>query len=94
MSLKAFRFEVENVRSGEKTAFIGDGETVESAFKDGIKNVTATFRPSSSGGGRNREHGLGVKAKDGTTVLRTLAEFEAKGDDAPVDELPVDELPV
>lgn len=76
MSLKMFKFSVENTRTGESTAFLGQGDSVEVAFKDGVKNVVDPFRPSSSGA-RRPEHSLAVTTKSGAIVKRTLAEFQS-----------------
>lgn len=78
-TLKMFEFSVKNTRTGESTAFLGQGTTVEAAFKDGAGNVIASFRPSSDGKKRPA-HGLAVTCKDGVIRSRTLGEFE--GDEA------------
>lgn len=78
MSVKQFRFSVENTRTRESTAFIGQGETIAEALKDGIKCVEATFRPKSDGQNRGQT-GLAVKLANGSVVNRTLREFESDG---------------
>ena len=76
MSLKLFKFSVENTVTGESCAFLGQGETVADAFKEGSANTSALFRPSTSGAKRP-EHGVAVTTKDGRKVSRTLKEFES-----------------
>ena len=79
MSLKLFRFIVENTRTQETARFLGQGENIQDAFKDGTKNCGDAFRPSSSGAKRP-ENGVAVTLPDGRTVSRRLSEFEG---DAP-----------
>jgi hypothetical protein len=76
MSLKMWRFKVENMRTGETCGFLGQGETMDAAWKEGLKNCTDAFRPSTSGAKRP-EHGIGVTTKDGRDVSRTVKEFES-----------------
>lgn len=76
MSEKFFKFYVENMRTGEKTDFIGQGETMAVAWSDAVKLVNEHFRPSSSGKKTN-PHGVHVMTKDGRSVHRTLQEFES-----------------
>lgn len=75
MSLKQFRFEVTNTRTGEKAAFIGDGEKMAEAFAEGVKNCQSAFRPKDGKGGN--EQGMAVTTKQGGVVKRTLREFES-----------------
>jgi len=75
MSLKLFEFSVKNTRTGESTAFLGQGTTVKQAFDDGTANVIDSFRPSSNGQKRP-PHGLAVTGSDGQVRSRTLAQFE------------------
>ncbi len=75
MSLKQFRFTIENTKTRETARFLGQGETVEEAWKDGFKNIQDPFRPSSSGAKRP-EHGCAVTLPSGAIVSRTLKEFQ------------------
>ena len=76
MSVKQFKFSVENTRTRESTAFIGQGETIAEALKDGMKCVEATFRPKSDGQNRG-QIGLAVHLANGSIVNRPLREFES-----------------
>jgi hypothetical protein len=75
---KQFKFTVENTRTGESTKFIGQGNSVAEAIKDGLACVEATFRPKNDGKKRDSVS-LGVFTKDGQFVKRTLSEFESDG---------------
>lgn len=76
MSQKLFRFSIENLRTKETTAFIGQGDTIDVAMKDGIKGANTPFRPKNDGKSRP-DNGVMVKTSSGATVRRTLAEFES-----------------
>lgn len=78
MSVKQFKFSVENTRTRESASFIGQGETIAEALKDGMKCVEATFRPKSDGQNRGQT-GLAVHLANGEVVNRTLREFESDG---------------
>lgn len=65
MSLKQFRFEVTNTRTGEKAAFIGDGETLKAAMADGVSNL------------QSPDAKMAVKTTQGGVAPRTIAEFES-----------------
>lgn len=75
MSLKMFRFSVENMTTREKTAFIGDGECVLDALKEGMKNTAQTSRFKENDNSRS-EVGLAVRLPSGGIVFRKLADFE------------------
>lgn len=75
MSLKLFCFIVENTRTKETARFLGQGDNIQDAFKDGTKNCGDAFRPSSSGAKRP-ENGIAVTLPDGRAVSRRLSEFE------------------
>lgn len=77
MSQKNFRFSIENMATRETTAFIGQGETIADAVKDGLKNVTDSFRPKNDGKSRP-ENGLAVTLKNGRMVNRTLVQFQSE----------------
>jgi hypothetical protein len=77
VSQRLFKFSVENLSSGESADFIGQGETVLEALSEGVKNVNATWRPSSSGK-KTGSHDLMVRTKDGQVVRRSMQEFESK----------------
>lgn len=75
MSLKLYEFTAKNCRTGDAIRFLGQGLSVDEAWKEGLKNTTAPFRPSSDGKKRP-EHGVAVLLKDGRTVNSTLKDFE------------------
>lgn len=74
MSLKLFKFTVENTRTAETTNFLGQGHTVEEAFKDGIKNCRTQFRGKNDGKARD-ELGMMVQTAQGVKH-RPLPEFK------------------
>lgn len=82
-TLKQFTFFVLNGCTKEIATFIGQGEDLESAWKDAIVTITGKFRPDSSGGGEVLP--LNIKLPNGENVSRMKADFE--GDDPyPEDE--------
>lgn len=81
MSLKHFEFTIRNTRTNETCEFIGQGETIEEAFKDGAKNVIATFRPRD--GAKRDEHGISVTLRDGRKTNCTLKVFESDAGASP-----------
>lgn len=75
MSLKQFRFTIENTLTHERTAFIGDGYGISDALKDGMKCVQ--FPSSHRGdGGARPPLGLAVHLRSGEIVNRALEQFE------------------
>ncbi len=75
MSLKLFRFSVENMTTHEHAKFIGQGSTIAAAISDGLKVVQDTFRPKNDGKQRD-PHGLAVTLPSGEIVNRKLQDFE------------------
>jgi hypothetical protein len=76
MSLKMFEFWVKNPVTGEWIHFLGQGERLLAAAKDGIENLEAPFRPKQNG----RPQALtscAVKLRDGRIVGRLLKAFES-----------------
>lgn len=81
MSLKMFEFQVKNTRTKETTFFLGQGENMGDAWKDGYANLSAPFRFKQD----NKPHPpiqLGVVLEDGSRVNRDLKKFEG---DTPFD---------
>lgn len=78
MSEKLFKFTVENTKTREKTHFIGQGETIEAALKEGIKNTKDRFRPR-DGDGKDAM-GIRVELPNGRFVGRSVEDFQG---DAP-----------
>jgi len=81
MSEIQFRFTAENMTTGEKADYIGQGESLEEASKDGLKNLAGTFRPNSNGRvstGHGQPNTMGVTLPGGRIVFRTLREFEGR----------------
>lgn len=79
MSLKMFEFTVTNTRTKESAAFLGQGLTMEEAWKDGAKILNETFRANSNGqttNGKGQPNTLGVQLPDGRRVTRLLRDFE------------------
>jgi hypothetical protein len=75
MSLKMFEFTVLNTRTKERTCFLGQGENMGDAWKDGYANIGAPFRHKQD----NKPHPpipLGVVLEDGTRVNRHQKDFE------------------
>lgn len=80
-TLKLYRIAVTNMRTRETLSFLGQGVSVAEALKEGMANVQASFRPRD---GVTRESSrVAVTLADGSTVLRTLAEFEAQATTLP-----------
>ena len=80
MSLALFRFDVENLSSRERTSFIGQGDTLQEDFAEGLKNVNEPFRPKQDGKFRPPT-GLAVRTAAGQVVTRQVKEFESQKDD-------------
>lgn len=79
MSLKMFMFTVTNTRTKESADFLGQGETMEEAWKDGLKILNDTYRANSNGQtttGKGQPNTMGVQLPDGRRVTRRLKEFE------------------
>lgn len=75
--LQMFAFMVRAEKTGETCGFLGQGTTIEEAWKDGCACINAPFRPSSSGGRPNKPLDLSVTLKDGTKVNRPKEAFES-----------------
>lgn len=73
--LKMFHFTVENTRSKQEFAFLGQGTSVEEAFKDGIANCAAPFRPKQDGRPPILLN-ICVHNPDGTNSMIPLKDFE------------------
>lgn len=83
--MKQFLFTVENA-AGQRFKVRGDGDNPADAFKDALKNVDSTFRPSSSGG-FNKTHNLAVKDRDGKQTEMSIADFSNASPEIPaIDE--------
>lgn len=84
MSEKMFSFMVRNTRTLEETRFDGQGETMDQAWKDSQKILSAPFRPKDGKGAIPIP--LSVYKLDPLTyraqciVERTVKEFEGDGD--------------
>lgn len=74
MSLKHFKFWVQNTRTKRTFAFLGQGETVAEAWREGLANTQAIFRARD---GKGRENGITVRGPDENDVEHmTLQQFE------------------
>jgi hypothetical protein len=74
-----FEFTVTNTRTKESAAFLGQGLTMDEAWKDGVKILNDTFRANSNGqktSGKGQPNTLGVQLPDGRRVTRELRDFE------------------
>lgn len=74
MSEKMFRFTVENTVTLERAQFIGQGETMLDALKDGVKNAQSAIRPGRAGASDMK---LAVKTRTNLLVQRSVSEFES-----------------
>lgn len=74
MSARLFKFYVQNSFTKQGTQFLGQGETLDEAWKDAQKNLNAPFRPK--GGVSSNAIPLTVTLPDGSKVTRTLQDFE------------------
>ena len=72
--LKQFTFFVLNGTTHEIATFIGQGTTIDSAFKDGHAGIIGKFQADSSGGGTVLP--LNVRLPDGRNVSRMQKDFE------------------
>lgn len=80
MSLKMFEFTAVNTRTKESAAFLGQGETMDEAWKDAVKNLHDKFRANSNGQtttGKGQPNTMGVLLPNGARVSRTIKEFES-----------------
>lgn len=71
-----FHFSIRREATKETLEILGQGETVEAAFKDAMKLLGETFRPKNDGRQRPPTSGA-VVLPDGARVSKTLKEFEA-----------------
>lgn len=78
MSEKMFRFTVQNMTTKERTQFIGQGETMADALKDGVKNAQSASRAGRAGA-TDLKLAVKVVALDGEEFLvnRSVSEFES-----------------
>jgi hypothetical protein len=74
MSEKMFRFTVQNLRTKERASFIGQGETMEAALKDGVKNATSTRNAGKAG---STEMMIACKNVEGAIANRRVSDFES-----------------
>lgn len=81
MSLKHWHFTVQNTRTKEAVEFLGQGESMGDAWKDGYGNLSAPFRHKQDGKAHPPIR-LAVTLPDGTHVNRELKPFEG---DTPFD---------
>lgn len=80
-ALKQFTFFVRNDTTREIATFIGQGTTIEDAFKDAAAAITTPWRPSSNGAKNEYTHvvqPLNVRLPSGHIVGRLKAEFEGE----------------
>lgn len=76
MSAHLFKFCAMNMTTKQATQFIGQGETLETAFKDAVKNLNAPYRPKQDA----KEHPpipLTVTLQDGSKITRSLQDWES-----------------
>lgn len=79
--LKMFTFYVRNDKTNEIASFSGQGETMDSAWKDAGKNLDSAWRPNSNG--EHNEHTnviprLNVRTPEGKIVFRQKSNFEGE----------------
>jgi hypothetical protein len=75
MSLKMFRFSVENMTTRETASFIGQGHGIKEALADAIKGAESTFKPKNDG--RSRDNvGVVAVSPGGARKTRSLLDFE------------------
>lgn len=72
-----FEICVRNPITQEYARFLGQGETMAAAVKDGLDGVGKVFRPKNDG--KERKPGtLAVVLANGEVVNRTVANFESE----------------
>jgi hypothetical protein len=74
-ALHMFRIQVTNMTTEETATFLGQGTTMEEAFKDGYKNVKESYRHRQDG----RPHPplpLTVHTADGAYAPKDVKHFE------------------
>jgi hypothetical protein len=79
MSLKLFEFTAKNTRTGESACFLGQGVTMDEAWKDAVKLLNDSFRPNSNGQtttGKGQPNTTAVQLPNGRRVTRLLRDFE------------------
>ena len=69
-----YRVRVTHEKSGEWTEFLGQGDSIESAFKDGVANAKSLFRPKNDGRTPIVQN-VGVHSGDKVTLM-PLKDFE------------------
>ncbi len=74
-ALRLFRFRFKNGRTGERSSFIGQGETLAEAWGDAVKGTRETFRPKNDGKQR-ASNGVCVQLPSGRVVSRSIEAFE------------------
>jgi hypothetical protein len=74
-ALKFFTFFVMNDDTREIATFIGQGSTMDEAWRDAMKLINEKFRPDSNGGGDVQK--LCVHTQSGQVVHRFREEFES-----------------
>lgn len=88
MNPRLYHFTIRNERTGESISFLGQGDKLDDAFKDGVKNCGDTFRPKNDG--RQRPpNSCAVTLKNGQRVSRTFSEWDS---DKPYTESRIEEL--
>lgn len=68
--LRLFRFAFANGRTGERSAFLGQGETLAAAWADGVKGARTTAAR------RDGRAGVSVILLGGRAAVRSLESFE------------------
>lgn len=73
---KLYHFTIRNDRTQETITFYGQGERLDEAFKEGVKNCGDTFRPKNDGKAR-QPNSCAVTLRGGRRVTRTFSEWES-----------------
>jgi hypothetical protein len=73
--LLQWRIKIQHPKTKEVLSFLGDGKGVADAIADGLKTLTAPYRPKSDGLVRDAQN-VAVTTAAGERVLRSLKEFE------------------
>ena len=76
-ALKMYEIWVKNPVTKEMAKFLGQGETMADAVKDGLSLIGKEFRPKQVGKSRESTT-LGVRLPDGTWVNRSIKNFESE----------------
>lgn len=75
MKPRMYEFRVRGLKSGNSFCFLGQGQTVQAAFAEGLANAQDSFRPKQDGRQR-QENKIAVFSGEGLAVQSiTLQEF-------------------